>query len=309
MNAFAKLKASRKSQFNKILEEAEKLNTNQSAQSKDDDRFWKPTQDKMGNGYAVVRFLPAPEADEPAWERVFSHGFKGPTGSWYIENSLTTLGETDPVGEYNTKLWNSGNPKDKDKARDQKRRLKFYSNVLVVKDPAHPENEGKVFIYGYGKKIFDHLKSAWMPEFDDEGRSQDHADYNPSNAFNPFDMWEGANFIIKIRKVEGYPNYDRSEFANPAPIADSDEEIEEIFNKTHSLKFLVDKSNFKTYDELSAKLARVMGWDRVPEETLVKETAEPEEPRKSRVKESSAPWDEDEEDFDSVLASITGDDD
>ena len=211
-----------------------------------DERLWKPNVDKAGNGYAVIRFLPAPNGEELPWVRVWNHAFQGPTGQWFIENSLTTLSQKDPVSEYNTQLWNSGVESDKEIARKQKRKLKYYSNIYVVSDPSNPENEGKVFLYSYGKKIFDKLMEAMQPEFPDE------------TPINPFDFWEGANFMLKIRKVDGYWNYDKSDFEKTSQLKGSDEELEAIYNKQHSLAEFLAPSNFKSYDELKARLDAVL---------------------------------------------------
>ena len=211
-----------------------------------DERMWKPNVDKAGNGYAVIRFLPAPNGEELPWVRVWNHAFQGPTGQWFIENSLTTLSQKDPVSEYNTQLWNSGVESDKEIARKQKRKLQYYSNIYVVSDPSNPENEGKVFLYKYGKKIFDKLMEAMQPEFPDE------------TPINPFDFWEGANFMLKIRKVDGYWNYDKSDFERTSRLKDTDEELEAIYGKQHSLAEFLAPSNFKSYDELKARLDAVL---------------------------------------------------
>jgi len=211
-----------------------------------DERLWKPNVDKAGNGYAVIRFLPAPQGEDLPWVRVWNHAFQGPTGQWYIENSLTTLNQKDPVSEYNTQLWNSGVESDKEIARKQKRKLKYYSNIYVVSDPSNPENEGKVFLYAYGKKIFDKLMEAMQPAFEDE------------TAINPFDFWEGANFKLKIRKVDGYWNYDKSEFDSATTLNDDDAALEAIYNKQHSLAEFLAPSNFKSYDELKTRLDAVL---------------------------------------------------
>lgn len=210
-----------------------------------DDRFWTPTVDKAGNGYAVIRFLPAPPEEDVPFIRIFDHGFQGP-GGWYIENSLTTLGKNDPVSEYNSNLWNTGVESNKDIARKQKRRLHFISNIYVVQDSGNPESEGKVFLYKYGKKIFDKLNEAMNPQFADE------------EAVNPFDLWAGANFKLKIRNVEGYRNYDKSEFEKAGPLKDDDSLLEEIWKKEYSLKTFLEPSNFKSYDELKEKLTKVL---------------------------------------------------
>ena len=211
-----------------------------------DDRFWKPELDKSGNGYAVFRFLPAIEGEDMPWQRVWHHAFQGPGGQWYIENSLTTLNKKDPVSEENTRLWNTGIEADKEIARKRKRKLQYYSNIYVVSDPKHPENEGKVFLYKFGKKIFDKITEAMNPAFEDE------------KAVNPFDFWEGANFKLKIRKVDGYWNYDKSEFDSPSAIKDNDEAIEQIWEKQYALKPFLAPENFKSYDELKSKLDKVL---------------------------------------------------
>jgi len=211
-----------------------------------DDRFWKPELDKSGNGYAVVRFLPTPEGEEMPWVSYWDHGFQGP-GGWYIEKSLTTLGKQDPVSEYNTQLWNTGIEANKEIARKQKRRLHYVSNVFVVSDPKNPDNEGKVFLYKFGKKIFEQLKEAISPQFEDEA------------AINPFDLREGANFKIKIRKVDGYWNYDKSEFDSIEPLFDDEARLTEVATSAHSLSEIIAPSEFKSYDELKEKLDRVLG--------------------------------------------------
>jgi hypothetical protein len=212
-----------------------------------DDTMWKPELDKTGNGYAVVRFLPTPDGEEMPWVSYFDHGFQGP-GGWYIEKSLTTLNKQDPVSEYNTQLWNTGIEANKEIARKQKRRLHYVSNVYVVSDPKNPDNEGKVFKYRYGKKIFEALKEAISPAFEDE------------KAINPFDLRdEGANFKIKIRKVDGYWNYDKSEFDTVAPLFDDEAKLNSIFSQVHSLSDVIAPSEFKTYEELKEKLERVLG--------------------------------------------------
>lgn len=243
---FSSLKKSSRSQFEKLTQELNKLQgTQQQSGSSDDDRFWKPEVDKSGNGYAVIRFLPAPQGEDTQFVRIWDHGFQGP-GGWYIEKSLTTLGEKDPVSEYNTQLWNSGIESNKEQVRKQKRRLSFISNVYIVKDPAHPENDGKVFLFKYGKKIFEKLKAAMEPEFEDE------------KPMNPFDMWEGANFKLKIRNYEGYRNYDKSEFEEAGPLLDDDDKLEKVWKSEHKLQPFLDPSNFKSYDELKNKLNKVL---------------------------------------------------
>jgi len=211
-----------------------------------DERLWKPQVDKAGNGYAVIRFLPASKGEEMPWVRIWNHAFQGPTGQWYIENSLTTINQKDPVSEYNTQLWNSGVESDKEIARKQKRKLQYYSNIYVVSDSVNPSNQGKVFLFKYGKKIFDKLSEAMQPAFEDE------------TPINPFDLWEGANFKLKIRKVDGYWNYDKSEFDKPSKLNDNDDEMEKIWNTQYSLKDFTAPSNFKSYDELKTRLDAVL---------------------------------------------------
>jgi hypothetical protein len=211
-----------------------------------DDRFWKPELDKSGNGFAIIRFLPTPEGEEMPWVSYWDHGFQGP-GGWYIEKSLTTLNKQDPVSEYNTTLWNTGIEANKEIARKQKRRLHYVSNVYVVSDPKNPDNEGKVFLYRYGKKIFEQLKEAISPAFEDEA------------PINPFDVREGANFKIKIRKVDGYWNYDKSEFDSSAMLFDDENKLNEVYTSLYSLSDIIAPSEFKTYEELKEKLERVLG--------------------------------------------------
>ena len=248
-DSFAALKRNRQSSFDNLNQELAKLNQpNQNQGTNNDDRFWKPEVDKAGNGFAVIRFLPAPSGEDVPFVRMWDHGFQGP-GGWYIEQSLTTLGEKDPVSEYNSMLWNSGVEANKDQVRKQKRRLSFISNILVVKDSSNPDNEGKVFLYKYGKKIFDKLNEAMDPQFDDE------------KAINPFDFWEGADFKLKIRKVEGFRNYDKSEFDTGSAVSEDDEALEALWKAEHSLQEFLDPSNFKSYNELQTKLNRVLGLD------------------------------------------------
>lgn len=245
--SFANLKSNRSAAISKLVQAAEQANPSET-KSYGDDRFWKPTRDKAGNGYAVIRFLPAKEGEDLPWVKYWDHGFKGPTGLWYIENSLTSIGQADPVSEMNSALWNSGRDEDKATARDRKRRLHYASNILVVSDPANPENEGKVFLYKFGRKIFDKIMDVMQPQFADE------------DPINPYDFWEGADFKIKIRQVEGWVNYDKSEFAGQSALFEGDEErLEKVYNQLHSLQDFLDPKNYKTYAELQAKLNKVLG--------------------------------------------------
>ena len=227
----------------KLVKEVEKMNN---TGGNADDRIWKLDVDKGGNGYAVIRFLPAPEGEDLPFVKLYSHAFQGP-GGWFIENSLTTLGQKDPVSEYNSLLWNNGTDAGKETARKQKRKLTYVSNIYVVKDPANPENEGKVFLYKYGKKIFDKLTAAMQPEFEDE------------EAIDPFDFWQGANFKLKAKNVAGYRNYDSSEFAAPSPLLNDDDAMESLWKKQFSLAEIVAPDQFKTYDELKTRLDYVLG--------------------------------------------------
>ena len=236
----------KQSNLTTLLDEYNKQSTPETAKSFDDDRIWKPELDKSGNGYAVIRFLPAVEGEDIPWQRMFTHSFQGP-GGWYIENSLTTINKPDPVGEVNRTLWNSGSEADKETARRQKRKLSYYTNIYVVADPKHPDNEGKVFLYKFGKKIFDKVMESMQPQFEDE------------TPVNPFDLWKGANFKLKIRKVDGYWNYDKSEFDSPTALSDDDSVLETIYSQAHPLKPFHEVSNFKPYGELKEKMERILG--------------------------------------------------
>jgi hypothetical protein len=246
--AYTSLADLRKSRggFDSLMKEVEKIANPQSDSKKSDDRFWQPEVDKAGNGYAVIRFLAPPQGEDLPFVRVWNHGFQGPTGKWYIENSLTTIGKQDPVSELNTELWNSGSEANKEVARKQKRKLTYYANILVVKDPARPDNEGKVFLFKFGKKIWDKIKDMADPQFEDE------------KPVNVFDFDTGANFKLKIRNVEGYRNYDKSEFESPSPISNEDSVIEKIWGQQHSLTTFLDAKNFKSYDDLKKKLTMVL---------------------------------------------------
>ena len=237
---------SRRYDINKLVEAAQEANGGTQKSNNRDENLWKPTVDKAGNGYAVVRFLPS-ETEVP-WVRYWDHGFKGPTGKWYIEKSLTSIGQTDPLGELNSHLWNTGNESDRETVRKQKRRLHYVVNILVISDPSAPENEGKVFKYQFGKKIFDKVQDLMQPQFPGE------------TPVDPFDMWNGADFQLKIRNVEGYRNYDRSEFKEPSTLFDGDEvQLQAVLNQLHDINEYTDPANYKSYDELKAKLNDVLG--------------------------------------------------
>ena len=234
------------SSLDKLLNAVKEDSAPQEKKSYKDDRLWKPELDKSGNGYAVIRFLPAVDGEDLPWAKVWNHAFQGPTGQWYIENSLTTIGQKDPVSEHNTQLWNTGLESDKEIARKQKRKLQYFANIYVVSDSKHPENEGKVFLYRFGKKIFDKIMEAMQPAFEDE------------EAINPFDFWKGANFKLKVRKVDGYWNYDKSEFDSVSALFDNDAEIETLWKMQYPLAEFSADSNFKSYDELKTRLDAVL---------------------------------------------------
>jgi hypothetical protein len=242
------LRKMRNQDFGKIAQEFDKIaNPSTESKSYQDDRLWKLDPDKAGNATAVIRFLPRTEGDELPWVRIFNHSFQGPTGKWYIENSLTTLGEKDPVGELNSKLWNSGSEANKEIARKQKRKLTYIANVLIVSDPKHPENEGQIRLFRFGKKIFDKIMDKAKPTFEDE------------KPVNVFDLWEGADFKLRMRKVDGYANYDQSQFMEPSALFSGDEDqLLELVSKQHKLSDFTDQKNFKTFEELSRKLADVL---------------------------------------------------
>lgn len=247
---FADLKKNRDSEFAKIQQKIESEKTSYADRDKN---YWQPTVDKAGNGYAVVRFLPAPPNEDASFVKLYTHGFKGPTGKWYIENSLTTLGKKDPVGELNSELYNSSDDPQspaRKQASAQKRRLVYTANVLILKDPANPANEGQVKLFKFGKKIWDKVQGAMYPEFEDE------------KPFNPFSFWEGADFKIKIRQVEGYKNYDKSEFDACSPLSDDEDYLESIWKQEHSLEAIVADNQFKSYEELEKKLNEVLGRDK-----------------------------------------------
>ena len=249
-------------------------------QSFNDERFWKPTRDKAGNGYAVIRFLPGDAEAPTPWVRYWEHAFKGPSGQLYIEKSLTSIGHQDPVGEMNQKLWNQdGSNAAKAIVRERKRNLRYVANVLIVSDPANPENDGTVKLFRFGKKIFDKIMDSMQPQFPDEA------------PVNPFDMWKGADFTLKIRKVEGYPNYDTSSFKSPSAISDDEARLEEIYNNQEDLSEWTDPKNYKSYDELKVRLASVLGESTTPNPKIEMELDDeiPDFDKKSEPEIKSAP--------------------
>lgn len=250
--SFAALKNNR-TDLTKLVEAASSGPGETKTDNRNDERFWQPTRDKAGNGYAVIRFLPGDAEAPTPWVRYWDHFFKGPTGQWYVEKSLTSIGQADPLSESNSKLWNEdGSEEAKRIVRERKRNLRYIANVLIISDPSAPENEGQVKLYRFGKKIFDKIMDSMQPQFPDEA------------PVNPFDMWNGADFTVKIRKVEGYPNYDASAFKSPSAIAGSDDDLEAIYNKQHDMTEWTDPKNFKSYDELKARLAVVLGESSTP---------------------------------------------
>ena len=305
-----KLRSMRNQDFGKIAGEFEKIaNPESSSGSKSyaDDRFWRLEGDKAGNGTATIRFLPRVEGDELPWVRIFSHGFQGPTGKWYIENSLTTLGENDPVGELNTQLWNSGSEANKEIARKQKRKLSFIANVLVVSDPKHPENEGKVFLFKFGKKIFDKIMDKARPTYEDE------------KPVNVFDLWEGANFKLRMRKKDGYTNYDESMFLEPSAVSEDEDKLLAVVNAQHKLSEFTDRKNFKSYAELKRKLEEVLSGDAFASKSAAEMAEEEDRPVRAApeptrsvaaptpTKSVSAPLEDDDDDVMSYFEKIARD--
>ena len=274
----------RSNSLDKLLNAVKEDSAPQEKKSYKDERLWKPELDTSGNGYAVIRFLPSVKDEDLPWAKVWNHAFQGPTGQWYIENSLTTVQQKDPVSEHNTRLWNTGLESDKEIARKQKRKLQYFSNIYVVSDSKHPENEGKVFLFRYGKKIFDKLMAAMQPEFPDE------------SPINPFDFWEGANFRLKIRKVDGYWNYDKSEFEKPSKLDEDDNKIEEIWKKQYSLNDFTAATNFKSYEELKTRLDAVLSGTVSVGNVVEQMQDEPIETPKIDTKEVSAPSQESDDD-------------
>ena len=294
--AYTSLSDLRKSRggFDSLMKEVEKIANPQSeSNNRNDDRFWQPEVDKAGNGYAVIRFLAPPKGEDLPWVRIWNHGFQGPTGKWYIENSLTTVGKQDPVSELNTELWNSGSEANKEVARKQKRKLTYYTNILIVQDSKHPENEGKVFLFKFGKKIFDKIKDVAEPQFEDE------------KPLNPFDFWEGANFKLKIRNVEGYRNYDKSEFDTPSAISNDDEVIETLWNKQHSLTAFLDAKNFKSYDDLKKKLSMVLAAGAPPVKPAEDVSLDEESSFKPQASRAAVPTPKKDVDFDNDDESLS----
>jgi hypothetical protein len=297
------LRKMRNTDFGQISQAFDKIaNPQTETKSYVDDRFWRLEGDKAGNGTATIRFLPRVEGDELPWVRIFSHGFQGPTGKWYIENSLTTLGENDPVGELNTQLWNSGSEANKEIARKQKRKLSFIANILVVSDPKHPENEGKVFLFKFGKKIFDKIMDKARPTFEDE------------KPVNVFDLWEGANFKLRMRKKDGYANYDESVFTDPVAVSDDEDTLLKIVNSQHKLAEFVDRKNFKSYDELKKKLNEVLSGDSFSSKSAAEIAEDEDRPSAPAPKMASKPapapkaMDEDDDDVMSYFEKIAQED-
>ena len=295
----AQLRALRKNSGNTLAKIASELQK-QDSYRKDDDRFWKLEGDKLGNGSAVIRFLPSMKEGELPWVKVYSHGFKGPSGKWYIENCLTTIGQADPVVEHCNELYSTGLESDKKIAGERKRKVAYIANVLVISDSKNPENEGTVRLFKFGKKIFDKIKDAMQPQYEDE------------EPVNPFDFWKGANFKLKIRNVEGYRNYDKSEFDSASTLSDEDDELEALWNKEYSLQEFLDPKNFKTYEELKAKLESVISAAGAPTARADEVDLDEDTPRaaikaKPKAKVPEIDLDEDDESL-SYFAKLANDD-
>ncbi len=287
MTTFSSLKSNRNSITENLTKELEKLNT-KTNENNDQADYWQPTVDKLGNGQAIIRFLPPPSGEDMPYVRYWSHAFKGPTGVWYIERSLSSLGLVDPCSEENSRLWNTGLESDKKIARDRKRKLYYVSNIYVVKDYGNPENDGKVFKFSYGKKIFDKISDLMRPEFEGDAK------------INPFDLWEGANFRLRIRMVEGYRNYDKSEFETPAPLKDSDSELEAIWKSQFSLQEIVHPSKFKTYEALQERLQKAIGANSASNASTKTETVKQDAKTSSKA---NPPWvDNDDKDDDDEMS-------
>ena len=282
---------SRRYDINKLVEAAQDAAGGNTNTRQEDENLWKPTVDKAGNGFAIIRFLPS-ESEVP-WVRYWDHGFKGPTGKWYIEKSLTSIGQQDPLGEHNAKLWNTGNEEDRETVRKQKRRLHYVVNILVISDPSAPQNEGRVFKYQFGKKIFDKIQDLMQPQFPGE------------TPVDPFDVWEGADFQLKIRNYEGYRNYDKSEFKSPSPLFDGDEvQLQAVLNQLHDITEYVDPANYKTYDQLQTKLYEVLGMNmgQTAPRTVKEEVA-------VDTVDNTPPWDPEPAPATAETAGDDGDDD
>ena len=294
---FSSLKKSSTASLSKLNNELTKLATPQTSKPQDDNRMWRPEVDKSGNGYAVIRFLPAPSGEDVPFVRLFDHAFKG-EGGWLIDGCLTSVGEKCPVCEHNSALWNTGSKDNQAQVRLQKRKLSFISNIFVVKDPTHPENEGKVMLFKFGKKIFDKINAAMNPEFEDE---------NPTN---PFDLWTGANFKLKIRKVDGYQNYDKSEFEPASPLFSDDDELEAVWKKEYPIQPFLERKNFKSYEDIKARLQKVLMLDGSPQPASARSSSQWDEesapppramapkaaPAAYVPKVAAAPWDDQEDD-------------
>ena len=303
---FSKLKKSRGAGLDKLNSELTKLAQPAGGAKEADGRFWKPEVDKAGNGYAVIRFLPAPGEEDVPFVRLFDHAFKGP-GGWLIDGCLTSVGEKCPVCEHNSELWNTGSKDAQAQVRLQKRKLSFISNIYIVKDPAHPENEGKVFLYKFGKKIFDKLNAAMNPEFEDE------------KPMNPFDLWDGANFKVKIRKVEGYQNYDKSEFESPEALHEDDDMLEKIWKSEYPLQEFLKRDNYKSYGDIKARLGKALGLAGVAPTTRAEDAFEEEEftasapkapvreAKVTKTAKADVPWDDTEEDDEAMFKNLMDD--
>ncbi len=270
-SSFSSFKKSESENFDKLRDQ---LNKTKNGDRQNDDRFWQPDRGKDGNDYCVLRFLPAPPNEEVPYVKTLSYGFKGP-GGWYIENSRGTIGEDDdPVDKMRRALYATGTEADKKIAQKYSRRTNFISNIEIIDYPKHPEMNGKQFLYRYGKKIFDKINDCYNPKFPDEPK------------FNPFNFWEGADFVLKVTTQDDFPNYDKSEFKTPAPHrGGGDAELEAIWKNLYSLQAFIDPSQYKPAKDLQKRLNKVLGLDtELPE-------PEKEEPKETSFKTDSSRFD------------------
>lgn len=254
MTTFSQLKknSGSKNNLERLTKYAEELGGNKKRQA--DERFWYPAVDKAGNGSALIRFLPTPDGGQHEFVRLFTHGFQ--EKRWFIENCPTTIGGKCPVCEHNSELWNTGVEAHKALVRGsgnkagRKRQLSYIANIYVIKDPANPENEGKVFLFRYGKKIHDMIQFAMKPPADG---------IEEIDPIDPYDLWEGANFKMVIRNVDGRRNYDKSGFLASTPLMKDDAKLEEIWKSEYDIEEFVSKGSFKDYNTLMTQFNAALG--------------------------------------------------
>lgn len=252
------------SQTEKLLKKLEES----ASYGTDIQNVFKLETDKMGNGRAVIRFLPAPKGEDDPFIKLYNHGFQN-NGKWFIENCPTTLGRQCELCSRNSELWNSGVDANKEIARSRKRKLNYYSNILVINNPANPDLEGQVMLFRYGAKIFDKIKSAMKPEFEEDA------------AIDPFDFWTGADFRLRVKQVAGYPNYDDSTFCSMSVLNGDDEKLQEIWEKEYSLQELISPDKFKSDEEFTKRLDFVLG----NKQTTVHDDSESQEEELDMMKE------------------------